>query len=447
MSDGGDRIDLFPQNVLAQVASGRLEPASGDDAERNRRLYLGPVYAALTMPSDFDQQITAEAALSMVPAALLSSIARPTVDAGYALLDHIPEALRRPFEKAYGLLIDTGLAAASMATFPIVEQSVAEAARALPPSAAVDIDGYSQGDFACGETAAATVMKAAGEPVSLGDVDTQVAVGGGSVFEDVELRRRGLVAVGGFGNVTDLKTFIAAGYPVMVSVGWADGGGHYVVVSGYDDHRGTLTIKNWDDRGGTSSIRTSDFLADWARHHNSMTVVVPARDPRLDDLVRASTDLRRADTVYCGLTLSDFYITPDGKVFVEAAYRYVGASTDVTVRINWNQSQDELERQLGGTLAIRQRVAERCYIAIVVEKISLVGEADDWHRFSTTPLSIYASLETPGFQIKLGGEHGAFQASLAADLSKIVAGMGARVNGTVDEQGNYQVTGSIGWTF
>jgi hypothetical protein len=462
----GRVIDLLPKDTIWRVATGEplpgaggapslaFQPASGPTAEANRRATFGPVYDALRggggLEPGFREFVTAEAALSAVPAAILAPALKPAVDKGYSVIDKVPEALRRPLEKGYGLLIDAALSASGMAVQPLVDSTVHKFypdGRNLPSSVDIPIQGYSQTLNSCGETAAATLLKAAGVPVSLGDVDTQTPFADGTnLLEDQEMRRRGLTAINGTGDLNKLKAFLAAGYPVMVSVGWEGGGGHYAVVTGYDEATKSFTIKSYDGEGGTNKVPYAEFAADWKRHKNYMTAVVPQRDKRLEPLIK-SGDLRRPDQIYSGLTLSDFWVTGDGKVFVEGAYRYVGKSTDVTVRVNYNSSEEGLARQLGGSLAIRERVANGWWLGLKVEKMSLKGKADDWSSYRTAPIAAYGSLEGPGFELKAGGERGAFQASVAADLGKWISGLGVAANASVDAGGNYRVTGGVTWNF
>lgn len=452
-ADGQARLDATRAATAIGVGpDGAFKAADPAVAEKNRQAVLGPAYASLFNPgpnASFEQQITADAAMAALPAALLAGAAKPAVDKGYSIIDKVPEALRRPLEKNYGLLIDSALTAASATAFPAVGATldrIHPGGAGLPGAAEVQLQGYSQALDGCAETAAATILKANGVPVSLGEVDTQTANGASGLVE-AELRRRGLTAVNGMGDMAKLKSFLAAGYPVMVAVGWEGGGGHTAVVSGYDQAKGTVTIKNWDDVGGTNTVSMAEFEKDWGRHKNYMSAVVPTRDPRLDALVKAGTDLRRPTPIHQGLTLSDFYVTPQGKVFVEGAYRYVRSTTDVTVRVNWNQREQGLERQLGGALSIRQQVKPGWFVGAEIEKMSLVGVDDRWHSFSTSPLSAYGTVEGPGFQLKAGGERGAFQAQAAADLGKLVSGMGAQANLAVDASGNYKVMGSVGFNF
>jgi hypothetical protein len=302
-------------------------------------------------------------------------------------------------------------------------------------------------DNSCGETAAATLLKAAGEPVGLGDIDTQLSGFDGTTGQlGEELRRHGATVVSGPSDMDKLRTFVAAGLPVLVQVGWASGGGHFAVVSGYDDSTKQLTIRSFDGAGGLNKVPYSQFEADWARAYHSLAVVLPQRDPRTAGL-QAAGDLRRPTPIYEGLTLSDFWVNEQGKVYVEGAYRYVSATTDVTVRVGYDSNEEGLSRRLGGSVAIRRYLAPGWLVGIKVEKMSLLNRADDWSSIRTAPISIYGTLQGPGFVVSAGTEQGGFQASLAADLGKLVAGLGLQANVTVNPDGTYRVTGVLSGTF
>jgi len=450
-------------------------PAPVDEAQANWLQTLGPSFAALAMqassdpgnfagyagldlqpgdPGTFAQHINAEAALSLLPAAILASVARPAVDYLYKLIDYIPEAIRRPLEKEFGLLLDFGTGMAGAATAPLVDQSVGKFfpdGSGLPQTANIPIQGFSQTYESCAETAVATILKADGAPVALADIDTQsVGYDGTSSQVDMEFRRRGFTCVNGPGDLLKLKAFVAAGYPVMVSVGWQGGGGHFAVVTGYDDQSQTLTIQNWDGQGGTmvwgQKPSYQEFDGDWARHLRLMTAVVPRQDPRLDALVQMG-DLRRPTVIYPGFTLSDFFVTGDGKVFVEGAYRYVSDKIDVTVRVNFDSSQDSWEKRFGGTLALRQTIAPGWFVECDITKMSLLGKADDWTSLKSAPISIYGALDGPGFELRMGTEQGGFQMSFKKQFEDTFCGLGVALNASIDDNGNYKVTGTISGTW
>jgi hypothetical protein len=461
---GGKPIDLFPKDVFNAIAKESLArdaaaaeaakrlsfpAASGAAAERAREQYLGPTYAALagmkTAPG-LDDQLQGQAALAALPAAMIGSLAKPLVDKGYSVIDRVPAALRRPLEKNFGLLIDTAMAATSAGSAAFTGATTFNGVADGPDRVQLAVPAYGQITMGCGETAAATLLKSAGVPLSLGQVDTQVISGGGNLLLEQEFRRNGLSFVNGPGNLDSLQAFVASGYPVMVSIARDGTSDHYATVTGYDKAKGTLTIANYDAQGNTVTVPADKFSAEWAAHANYMTAVVPKRDARIEPLLKAG-DVRRRDEVGQGLTLTDFYVTKAGKVFVEGGYRYVSGGTDVTVKVNWNNKEEELSRQLGGSIAIRQKVADNLHLGLRVEKMSLRGQADDWTSFKTAPLSAYASVEGKGFEVRAGGERGAFQASVAADLGNVLAGMGVRASATVNPDGTYKVLGGISGTF
>ena len=67
-------------------------------------------------------------------------------------------------------------------------------------------------------------------------------VASNTLSPDQEFARHGLSAISGSSDLPRLKEFVASGFPVMVSVGWATGGGHFAVVSGFDAPIATDTL-------------------------------------------------------------------------------------------------------------------------------------------------------------------------------------------------------------
>ncbi len=96
---------------------------------------------------------------------------------------------------------------------------------------------------------------------------------------------------------------------------------------------------------------------------------------------------------------------------------------------------------------MRQKIANGWYVGVTVAKMSLRGRDDDWSHFSTAPISIYGTLQGPGFELRAGGEHGAYQASLVWDLGRFLSGLGLSVNVAVDEDKSYRVFAQISGTF
>jgi hypothetical protein len=483
--------DLFPKDTLNRLASDTLAPPTSDGgrshtasdglrvpgasgghdlqipgplafpqpsplvSEQNRKSCLGPIYAAIATPpsewsSSFNDQVNAEAAMSLLPAAMIGPAIKPAIDRVYRWLDRIPASVRRPIERDFGLLVDNALSLLDASTSPLVDQTVAHFypdGTGLPASADLHLQSFPQFKYACAETAAATILKSDGVPVALGDVDTQLSgFDGNSGILDAEFKRRGLTLVSGVGNLTKLKAFVANGYPVMVSIGWQQGGGHAVVVSGYDDAQGQLIIDNWDGAGGSNRVAYRDFLPDWERRANIMTAVVPTRDPRLDALARAG-DLRRPDSIAPGISLSDFFVTDDKKVFVEAAYRYVTGATDLTVRVSYNSDAATVAQQLNGSIALTQKLADGWTLGIKIIKLSLRRVDDDWQSVRGAPLAVSMSLGGPGFSIAVGEERGGFQGAFTADLGRFVAGLGLEVNVSVDAHGVWNLFANISGTF
>jgi len=444
----------------------RFDPPPAANVARARAALLGPTYAALTqsfgadLPPSGDDLLRAEAALGAVPALLLASAAKPISERVEGVINRIPEAVRRPFQKMFGILIDSGIAAATGAAQSLLDAAVRgydPASAALPGRVDLPIESISQLDTSCGETAVAMILKASGEPVLLGEIDTQMSMpqwaagaGGANLLVDREFARRGLTAITGVSDTARVKRFLASGLPVMVSVGWANGGGHYAVLSGYDQASGTLRIRNWSANGATEDVRVADFEAAWARHFNIMTAVVPRRDPRMEKLLKQAEG-RAPAGVPKGFSITDFWCDPK-RLFVEAAYRWVTPTTEVTVKVSFNSeglrwgSADEM-RWLNGAVAVRQRVARGWYVGLRVEKLSLRNSPDEWQTFRATPVGAAVSVEGPGFNLAVAAERGGVQGSLAVSLGRSLADLGLRVNVSVTDQGTYNVAGVLAGTW
>src|SRR4029077_3769516 len=114
---------------------------------------------------------------------------------------------------------------------------------------------------------------------------------------------------------------------------------------------------------------------------------------------------------------------------------------------NFNSAESGAARMLGGGLALRQRLASGWFVGISCEKLSVRARDDTWTSCETTPLAVYGTIQGPGFEIKAGGERGAFQASVAADLGQLVAGLGLQANAAVDADGTWRVTAGLSGTF
>jgi hypothetical protein len=435
----------------------------------NRAQLFGPTYAALSQGYNTDPTLDdltrAEAVFGVVPALLIASAARPAVDAMYGVIQRIPESLRRPFHKAFGILIDSGLALATGAAQTLLDASVRDFAPGakLPAKVDLPVDAYSQLDTSCGETAVAMILKYAGEPVLLDDIDTQLpgpagipglvgsaGAAGNNLVIDREFARHGLTAISGSGDLDRLKLFVASGMPVAVGLGWERGGGHFAVVSGFDDRARTVTVRNWRADGKTAAVPYVEFDACWGRRLRMMTAVVPRRDPRLAKLL-AQTELRQPSTIAKGFSLADFWVDRT-RVYVEGAYRYVTADTDVTVRVSFNSEglawggADEL-RWLNGSIAVRHRVTGKWTVGFRVDKLSLRKQGEEWNTFRTTPLGGALSVDGPGFSLAVAAERGAVQASLGVALAKRISDLGLQVNVSVNDQGQYNVSGVLAGTW
>src|SRR5438128_1504337 len=83
---------------------------------------------------------------------------------------------------------------------PLIRATLDKFGGDLPAARQLDVQAFAQTANSCGETASATILKAAGVPLALGDVDMQVAgFPGTSGQSGQELRRRGLTVVSGPG--------------------------------------------------------------------------------------------------------------------------------------------------------------------------------------------------------------------------------------------------------
>ncbi len=446
----------------------RVTPPAPTDVEAHRTDFFGPTYAALTTAfgdASLDDLTRAQAALGVVPALLIASAARPATDRVYRAIERIPDAVRRPFHKALGILIDSGLAAVTGAAQALLDTSMRGFApgNPLPSRVELPIDSYSQLDTSCGETAAATILKAAGVPVLLDEIDTQLPgpygvpglsgmrdAGGNSLLIDREFARRGLTAISGVSDLARLKQFVASGMPVAVSLGWANGAGHYAVVSGFDEARGTVTVRNYKADGKTAAVPYAEFDTVWARHLRVMTAVSPRRDPRLAKLI-AQGELRRPSEVARGFSLTDFWCD-DKRLFIEGAYRYVTADTDATVRVSFNSEgiawgDPAQMRWLNGSIAVRRRVADGWFVGFRVDKLSVRKQGDEWTSFRTTPIGASMTVSGPGFELSVAAERGGVQASLGMALAKRVSDLGLQVSVSASDDGRYSVTGVLAGTW
>jgi hypothetical protein len=132
----------------------------------------------------------------------------------------------------------------------------------------------------------------------------------------------------------------------------------------------------------TPAQYVASLPADRAKTITAVRALVVGHD-RLDDppvplsrhLQQAADLLRRTD---------------DKKVFVEAAYRYVTPSTDLTLRLSYNSDAKQLAQQLNGSIALHQRLADGWYLGVRILKMSLKYQDDQWYSFKGAPLAVYA---------------------------------------------------------
>ena len=152
-----------------------------------------------------------------------------------------------------------------------------------------------------------------------------------------------------------------------------------------------------------------------------------------------------------GFSITDFWCDPK-RLFVEAAYRWVTPTTEVTVKVSFNSeglrwgAADEM-RWLNGAIAVRERVATGWYVGLRVEKLSLRNTPDEWQTFRATPVGAAVSVEGPGFNLAVAAERGGVQGSLAVSLGRSLADLGLKVNVSVTDQGAYNVAGVLAGTW
>ena len=117
------------------------------------------------------------------------------------------------------------------------------------------------------------------------------------VNEQTELPIRALWRYGG--TITMLKSFIAAGFPVIIEsgfdvedLGWM---GHYETIVAYDDSSATFWVYDSYLGLGSGSGVTHSYaeLDEWWRHFNRVFIVVFPTD-REGDAARCARQLRRS---------------------------------------------------------------------------------------------------------------------------------------------------------
>jgi tetratricopeptide (TPR) repeat protein len=159
---------------------------------------------------------------------------------------------------------------------------------------------FPQSEYQCGPAALATVLTAAGVPVTPQSLVDEVYVPArrGSLQPEMmaAARRRGLLALTIEPNVESLLAEIAAGHPVLVlqNLGvdawpvW-----HYAVVIGFDRDSNRVLL-----RSGTTErleVSGSRFAGSWQRADNwGVVLLLPGQRPAVPDFTRymaAASDL------------------------------------------------------------------------------------------------------------------------------------------------------------
>jgi hypothetical protein len=411
------------------------------DPEADFRALLSGVPAGVQQQpwtASFDDYFRARAAVSEVPTALAGMALKPLADGAYKVVDHIPAPIRRPFDRAAGILLDNAVSApANLLTSRLPMPS-----GTLPESANLSLPPYPQIKSSCGETMIATWLKGQGLPVALGEVDTQMPFfEGTNALVDAELRNRGFSLISGPGTFEDMKTYLAHGYPVMVSVGWENGGGHYATVTGYDEKKRELIIDSYKADGKVDRVPYDKFQADWGRHKNLMMVAHPQRDARLEDLRKAGRLSRKAE-VQEGLSISDIWVTQRLQFFVEAAYRYKGTKDDLTLRVNVNTAEQDRGalNMVGGSVSYTHRFDENTSVNIYAEKLATRRTPDAQNvQDLLKDVAVYVGAQHKGLSARAGYDRGAFQAALQAELNTRLGAVGAEARVNIGKDGNYSV--------
>lgn len=455
----GRRLNLLPsfadalKNLRPDEAGRAAAPPAALDREAAVELALAgvpPAVRAAPWTARFDDYFAAKAALSGVPTALAGFWLKPLADRTYALVDRLPAAVRRPLDRALGLLLDTLVSLPAMAVEAALPLAPGGLAGALPGRVDLGLPAYPQLRSSCGETMVATWLKAHGKPIALGEVDTQLPFfSGANLLEDAELRARGYDAISGPGTFEDLRTYLAHGHPVMASIGWKNGGGHYVVVTGYDDRRQVLTIDNYRVKGAVDEVPYAEFQAAWGRHRNLLLVAAPHPDGRLRRLREAGRVSREAEIAE-GLSISDIWVNQELQVFVELAWRYRGRSDDLTVRLSVDTAEGEhgLADVFGGSVRYTHRFGPDTSVTLYAEKLSTKGPHDAASvRAVLENVAVYVGARHEGLSGRVGWERGAFQAELELELNGRLASLDASARVSVGPDGALAVFLGLSGTF
>ena len=92
------------------------------------------------------------------------------------------------------------------------------------------------------------------------------------------------------GDLTMIKAFVSAGYPVIVEKGFEGVGfdgwmGHYQVVTGYDDATNRFTVQD-SYKGPDYPVKYEDFLRDWrAFDYTYLVIYPPERHQQILDIL------------------------------------------------------------------------------------------------------------------------------------------------------------------
>lgn len=390
----------------------------------------------------FDDYFQARAAATELPRMLAGMLLEPAAELGYRLVDAIPPFVRRPFDRALGILLDT---AVNLPTTLLPVDALDPGA--LPADVDLGLPVYPQIRNSCGETMLATWLKGHGVPIALGELDTQLPFFPGSaMLQEEELRKRGFSLVTGPGTLDDLRAYLAHGHPVLVDLEWADGGGHFAVVRGYDDTRREVIVDSYNADGKVARIPYDRFLADWGRRGRRMTVVSPQRDRRLDAL-RAAGRISRDAEVQEGLSISDVWLTRRLEMFLELAYRLRGTRDDLTIRLNINTSEGSLgiADMLGGSIRWVHALPDGTQLEVYVEKLSTKGPGDaESLETLLRNMAAYVAVRRQELSVRAGWERGAWQAEIQAGMSGALAGVGVEARLSVQPDGGWAVFVGLG---
>ncbi|MCS6859042.1 MAG: tetratricopeptide repeat protein [Abditibacteriales bacterium] len=140
----------------------------------------------------------------------------------------------------------------------------------------------------CGPCALTIVARTWGAPVTQDDFPPRS--GHGMLPWELldTARRAGFAAAAAFGDLPLLKRLLDAGIPVLTLIGDANFG-HYHVIFGYDERKGTLWVRETNGWRGFD-MREEDYLKIWGYEGNWMAAIAPPdRAAEIQQLL-ASTD-------------------------------------------------------------------------------------------------------------------------------------------------------------